>query len=325
MQYPSQNGSDWNSAIAPHSSHPPVIPRVSAPEITPQIFQQFYRPGTPLVVTGLLSDLNWNLETLNVLLGDIEFPIRCYGRSRYQQDKRQWTSAASGVAARMMKFSEYVACLQSGEAAQQDWYLAKCALSATPLAQTPALEQVEARLGLRSPATGWNLWVGANHLEQVHYDASDGTLVQLQGQKRVVLFPPSQLYNLYPSPLWKHLRHGLNVRAGQSYVYIEHPDFTAFPRFQQALKHRYEVLLNPGDLLFLPVGWWHEVTTVGTEPVCSINRFWMPPSLRGWRSWSMWRVHLGSVLAMPHVLGELLSAVVSPERSAQLRKLFQKL
>jgi len=33
---------------------------------------------------------------------------------------------------------------------------------------------------------------------------------------------------------------------------IDRPDLARFPRFAEALKHRIEFILNPGDMLFLP-------------------------------------------------------------------------
>ncbi|MEA5420388.1 cupin-like domain-containing protein [Spirulina sp. CCNP1310] len=133
--------------------------------------------------------------------------------------------------------------------------------------------------------------------------------MQFHGAKRVILFPPSQLYNLYPFSLFKQLIHGPKLRAGHSRVYPDQPDFDQFPRLQEALNHRYDVLLERGDALYTP----EDVT-------CSVNRFWHVPLGRGLTSWSKWRVHLGSLLAIPHLLKELIKALVSGDRPQKLHQ-----
>ncbi len=181
----------------------------------------------------------------------------------------------SGVNIRNLTFNDYAALLQSGEAHDQDLYLARSALTHTPLAQAPALVQAEQQLGFTRPVTALNLWVGpSGHISCLHYDPMDGTLMQLQGSKHIILFPPNQLYNLYPFAVINHLRYGLRRRAVYSQVYPDRPDFESFPRFREALRHRQDVTLRPGEILFIPCGWWHEVSSVGSGAVLSINRWW---------------------------------------------------
>ncbi|NJN86722.1 MAG: cupin-like domain-containing protein [Leptolyngbyaceae cyanobacterium SL_7_1] len=197
----------------------------------------------------------------------------------------------------------------------------------TPLEAAPALHQAEAWFGLQFPATSLNLWVGpGGHTSCLHYDPMDGILMQLYGCKKILLFPPSQTYNLYPIPVYKQLRHGLKLRAVYSQVYPETPDFQVFPKFASALPHGLEVVLHPGEILFLPAGWWHEVTALGDGVVCSVNRFWtVLPMSRALCSWNKWRAHLASVLAMPHIGWSLISAMRHQRSSDELKKLIQRL
>jgi hypothetical protein len=41
-----------------------------------------------------------------------------------------------------------------------------------------------------------------------------------------------------------------------------------------ALATQIDVQLNAGELLYIPANWWHEVTAIGDDYVCSLNRFW---------------------------------------------------
>jgi hypothetical protein len=55
-----------------------------------------------------------------------------------------------------------------------------------------------------------------------------------------------------------------------SAVDVEHPDLGAHPAFAGA--HHYDVLLGPGDGLFIPKGWWHYVRAL--TPSWSLNFWW---------------------------------------------------
>ncbi|MBF2084925.1 cupin-like domain-containing protein [Thermoleptolyngbya sp. C42_A2020_037] len=304
------------------------VPRIDAQNLTQRQFrQQHLAPGKPVVVTGLLDGLNWNLDFLLKHLGNLTFPVRQYGRDRYQQDKRTWQDTGSGVPTQSLNFSRYVEMLKSGEALKRDAYLGRCSLKGTPLEAAPQIRSAEAKLGLRLPATAINLWVGpGGHTSCLHYDPMDGTLMQLQGEKRVILFPPSQLYNLYPFSLFNYVRHGMKRRAVYSQVYPDRPDFEAFPRYREALEHCQQTVLKEGEALFLPAGWWHEVTSLGQGVVCSVNRFWhVLPWRRSLTNWSKWRVHLGVVMAAPHLAANILEAIASTDREQAFRKIMQRM
>jgi len=310
------------------SSPGSVIECIPVAALNPTDFHQRYRnPGIPIAIRGLITlSPEWDLNFLCQYLNDQVFPIRHYGRERYQQDKRTWSSSGSGVDAHCMTFADYTALIKSGEAYRQDLYLARCSLKETPLAVASNVKQAEDWLGLKFPATYLNLWVGpGGHTSSLHYDPMDGILMQLHGCKKVLLFPPSQTYNLYPIPVYKQLRHGLKLRAVYSQVYPENPDFEAFPKFQEAAKQVREVILEPGDVLFLPAGWWHEVISLGEDMVCSINRFWhVFPLSRAFRSWNKWRAHLASVCAGPQTLWNIASAYSSRDSKQELQKLIQR-
>ncbi|MEB3213782.1 MAG: cupin-like domain-containing protein [Leptolyngbyaceae bacterium] len=319
-------------AIAPPSTPFPKansIDRVHYSDLSPTEFGDRYRTsGTPLIVQGLLDEEpEWNLAYLRQALGHQVFPVRHYGQARYQQDKRDWTSFGSGVEALSMTFNDYANHLMSGAAKQKDLYLARCSLKNTPLEQGHTLCQAEAWFGLRFPATALNLWVGTGgHTSCLHYDPMDGLLMQLYGAKKVLLFPPSQTYNLYPVPVYEQLRHGLKLRSAYSKVYPYRPDLQAFPRYAHAMPHGAELVLHPGDILFLPAGWCHEVTSLGDDVVCSVNRFWnVFPLSRAVCSWNKWRAHLGSVLASPHMVKQWISAIRHAHSGEELKKLWQQL
>lgn len=304
------------------------VERIDKTSLTPDIFfQKYQKDGIPVVLTGLLDSMPvWDLDFLCEKLGDRQYPFRFNGWERYKQEKNQWTDVGSGVDSHNISLRKYAEMIRDKEAYNRDIYLGRCALKNTPLEDAPVLKQAEAQIGLKIPATSLNLWVAPDtHIAPLHYDPMDGTLMQLYGSKRVVLFPPSQTYNLYPLSIFNYLRYGLKLRGSYSQIYPDRPDLVKFPRLKQAQAHRYEVILKPGDILFIPAGWWHEVTSFGNEVVCAVNRFWhVLPLLRAITTWNKWRLHFGGLMAAPHIFSAWLIAIASKDREKKLRHLIQR-
>ena len=107
----------------------------------------------------------------------------------------------------------------------------------------------------------------SNARSTLHFDQMDNLFLQIAGRKRFVIYEPTEAGNLYAWPV----HHPLDRRAQ---VDLRNEDDARFPRLAKAIKR--EVILEPGDLLFLPAYWWHEVTTLPVQPneiTVSIN-FW---------------------------------------------------
>ena len=57
-----------------------------------------------------------------------------------------------------------------------------------------------------------------------------------------------------------------------SIVDVDEPDLKTFPRFTEALKEARQVELTPGDALYLPAMWWHDVRSL--EDFGALINFW---------------------------------------------------
>ncbi|XP_046584131.1 tRNA wybutosine-synthesizing protein 5-like [Haliotis rubra] len=102
----------------------------------------------------------------------------------------------------------------------------------------------------RIASPGVQLWT--------HYDVMDNLLIQVNGRKRVVLFSPREVENLY-----------LNGDKSEV-IDIDNPDLERFPKFPDAERH--EGFLDPGDILFIPALWFHNV--ISLEFGVAVNVFW---------------------------------------------------
>jgi hypothetical protein len=116
-----------------------------------------------------------------------------------------------------------------------------------------------------------NLWLGEAGLNtRPHYDTYDNFLVQVMGRKLVRLFSPVASDNMYPYSIQDDLF------PNDSPVYISRIMNTDFINYSQFPKLKnvecFESILEPGDLLFIPSGWWHEVKSLDLS--ISVNFWW---------------------------------------------------
>jgi hypothetical protein len=97
-------------------------------------------------------------------------------------------------------------------------------------------------------------WLGNQSTVVAHYDDAENIACVVAGKRKVTLFPPHQIANLYIGSL-EHTPAGAPV----SMVNLDDPDFIKFPKFKEALNDALIAELEPGDALFIPTLWWHHV------------------------------------------------------------------
>lgn len=112
------------------------------------------------------------------------------------------------------------------------------------------------------------IWIGNRTRVAAHYDALENIACVCAGRRRFTLFPPDQLSNLYVGPMDL-------TPAGQqvSLVDFDNPDFDRHPRYADALEVARSAILEPGDAIYVPSMWWHQVD--GLDPFnILINHWW---------------------------------------------------
>lgn len=116
---------------------------------------------------------------------------------------------------------------------------------------------------------GWNemmhnyLMIGhAGSVTPLHYDELENLFTQLQGRKRVRLFPADCWHALYPYPVGhprdRQSQVPLPSEPGQSHL-ASAVDRARFPLYPRAAAQELYVDLEPGDLLYVPQYWFHQM------------------------------------------------------------------
>nr|WP_294905456.1 cupin-like domain-containing protein [uncultured Lacibacter sp.] len=96
---------------------------------------------------------------------------------------------------------------------------------------------------------------GATSITHMHFDIDLSHILHTQfvGRKRVLLFPYEEQYKLYRKPF-----EVLSLADFSNYhLNSGKPDYEKFPALKQA--NGYEVIMEHGDTLFMPAGYWHHM------------------------------------------------------------------
>ena len=133
-----------------------------------------------------------------------------------------------------------------------------------------AVRPVDVQAGDRE-CQSHRLWLGSGGLvAALHYDTYHNALVQLVGAKRVVLLPPSQLgeVGLYPA---LHPRYRQAHESAAATTKLGGREKQARTYGPEAM----EALLRPGDVLYIPPFWLHEIESIAADFTASVN-IWCP-------------------------------------------------
>jgi hypothetical protein len=117
---------------------------------------------------------------------------------------------------------------------------------------------------------------GASSITHMHFDIDLSHILHTQflGRKRVLLFPFNEQHKLYRKP-WEVL----SLADFSNYSSPEHSkiDYEQFPALKQA--NGFEAILEHGDTLFMPAGYWHHMEYLDSGFAMSLRA--LQPSIGG--------------------------------------------
>jgi ribosomal protein L16 Arg81 hydroxylase len=107
------------------------------------------------------------------------------------------------------------------------------------------------------------MWIGPpGTFTSLHHDLTNNLLVQILGRKRVILAAATALPKHY---------NDTHVFSKIRDVTASDLDLDKFAKIKGVRFH--EVTLNPGEALFIPVGWWHQVESLDFSASITYTNF----------------------------------------------------
>ncbi len=218
------------------------IPRVST--ITREDFiKKYVRKQKPVVIEHLIDDWpaykKWNLDYIKEIAGEKTVPL--------YDDRPISAKLKFNEAHLKMKMADYIDLLQTRPTNYRIflYHLLK---------EVPSLQKdfKFPDLGLRFLKQLPTLFFGGENSKVfMHYDIDYANILhnQFHGKKQCILFPPSQSKFLYKVP------YALITREDIDFT---NPDFKKFPTLKKA--RGYITNLNHGETLYMPEGYWHQMT-----------------------------------------------------------------
>jgi hypothetical protein len=196
-----------------------------------------WRGRRAVVVAGAFADTTavrtWTPELLARRFPDVEFLGRAIPLEAWQDPSR--------AEFERMALPRLVERLRAGGS----WQVAQ-----QPIAPFAGLaEEVDLERMAEPPYRRVYLWLGRETRTPLHYDRIENVFVQVMGTKRFVLEPPDSAAGRYVQDA---------PSAHLSLVDPYAPDPERFPEYDPSRART--VLLGAGDALYLPPGWFHDVT-----------------------------------------------------------------
>lgn len=210
--------------------------------------QRFYKAGKPVVLTSLAREWpayhKWNWDYFKEIVGDKKVGIY----NNIKSDAYTPINTADDYTT----FGEYIDMIRSAPAAWRI-FLFNIFSHAPQLTEDFTWpDHLMKGFVKRFPM----LFVGgASSITHMHFDIDMSHILHTQfgGRKRVLLFPFKEQHKLYRKPY-----EVLSMADFSEYHKGNgNPDYQKFPAIRHA--KGYEVILEPGDTLFMPAGYWHHM------------------------------------------------------------------
>ncbi len=228
-----------------------------------EFLERYYAVNRPVILTGEMAGwpalTRWTPDYLKAAIGDrpIEFQGERTGNRQFERDK--------GAHRQEAPFNAFIDRILRPDAGNDAYITAY-----NSARNAEALSVLQGDLGFldkfldpNAAAPYGMMWIGpAGTLTSLHHDLTNNLIAQIAGRKRIKLAPAAEVGKLYND------RHVFSEISD-----LEDPalDLTRHPRL--ATLRLYDVLLEPGEILFVPLGWWHQVRSLDFSVTMTFTNF----------------------------------------------------
>ncbi len=232
-------------------------------------YRRHYEANRPAKLTGLIDHwpalARWSLDHFAAAAGDAVV------EAQVERERDPDYELAKDDHRRLVRFAELIDWLRKDEASN-DIYLTAYNSGTNAAALTPLWDDM-APIALLEPRTRDGFfWLGPKGtLTPWHHDLTNNLLVQVMGRKRVRMAPPWAFARM------KNSRHCFSD-WGNEPLPAGDGDSATPPIL--------ETIIGPGEAVFLPVGWWHQIEALDLSASMSFTSFRRPNAhVEDYRSW----------------------------------------
>jgi hypothetical protein len=233
-------------------------------------YRHHYEANRPAKLTGIIDHwpalTRWSLDHFAAVAGNnaVEAQVERERDPDYELDKDGHR--------RLVRFGELIDWLRKDEASN-DIYLTAYNSGTNAAALAPLWDDMApvALLDDTRQRDGF-FWLGPKGtLTPWHHDLTNNLLVQVIGRKRVRMAPPWAFARM------RNSRHCFSD-WGNDALPAGEGDGATPPVL--------EAVIGPGEAIFLPVGWWHQVEALDLSASMSFTSFRRPNAhVEDYRSW----------------------------------------
>jgi hypothetical protein len=219
-------------------------------------YRKYVTKNLPVIITGdqSLCDAarTWSFDYLLSGQGDVEVPVEFASNQAHPEL----------VEHRHMKLNHYIGLLRSDLDARKHYYLAEIDLAAAlphNADDVPPPHFLDTDDIFRTV-----LFLGVDTFSQAHYHPPpmEAVLMQVVGKKRVILWPANRFRDLSPHPWFSSLSHWTSLSIDpKARERCGVPFYSKSGK--KAIKTAIVCDLMPGQMLFIPQGWFHAVYGMG--------------------------------------------------------------
>jgi hypothetical protein len=225
-----------------------------------EFFEKYYVTNTPVIFTGMMDRWTalqkWSLEYLSHTYGGVQVQVQFdrHTNPLYELEYEKHT--------RSMVMADYIQLVQTGGPTNNYYMVANNSNLDLPEFR-PLLADMyfPPDIFLPEPPKGSvYFWLGpAGTITPLHHDPCNLMMAQISGRKLWRIIPPWYARCLY------------NYRGVFSCVDLTAPDYDRYPLFREI--QIIDEVLHPGEIIFMPVGWWHFVQALDISISVSMTHF----------------------------------------------------
>lgn len=230
---------------------------------TEEFLEHYYAPARPVILGGAMDDWpalsRWNPGYLKKLIGSalVEYQGGRSTNVRFEMEKDRHR--------RTGPFDTFIDAVTSRKTGN-DAYLTAYNSARNRDALAPLnrdMRVLDKFLTGDAAAPGGMAWIGpAGTMTSLHHDLTNNFIAQVVGRKQVTLLPAAEVGRLYN-------RHHVFSEITD----LDDPDLdlALFPHLANTTA--FTVVLAPGEILFMPIGWWHQVKALDFGVTMTFTNF----------------------------------------------------